>query len=82
MARAAYPSATAPPSGEGATLVSAPTVAPSTSTVAPAGADAPAGSTRPRSCRGTFPPRESMRATSYWPVKQPLVKLTARSMTS
>ena len=31
---------------------------------------------------GTLPPRLSMRATSSWPVKQPLVKLTEASMTA
>ena len=31
-------------------------------------ASGPASSTRPRSRRGTLPPRESIRATSSWPV--------------
>src|SRR5438067_2547832 len=49
--------------------------------VAPTGGITLVWTTTPRRWRGTFPPRESMRATSSWPVKHPLVKLTVRSTT-
>ncbi len=41
----------------------------------------PSGATSARRWRGTLPPRLSMRATSSWPVKHPLVKLTEASIT-
>ena len=70
-----------PPPGRGATEVTVPTPSPSITTGEPgSGATSPASST-PRRCRGTLPPRLSMRATSSWPVKHPLVKLTDASMT-
>ena len=68
-------------SSDSPTDVTAPRTSPSTTTLGTLGRQhVGAQMTRPRRCRGTLPPRLSMRATSSWPTKQPLVKLTDRSI--
>ncbi len=63
-------------------LVTEPTSCSPTVSDAPTGTVTSPATTTPRTRRGTLPPRLSMRATSSWPVKQPLVKLTDASMTA